>query len=288
MPATPKLRDAAAAVGVAEVLCEVEAEAASQTNRHVAVAREVKENLEREGEDAEPGTGGGEFLHRSVQELSRNFRELVGEDYLFAQADEKAENPFAQVCGGHVAVVDFSCHEVVAHNGTGNQLREHGDVEQQAAELLLHGCLTAINVNEIGNGLKRVETDADGKCDVGSGDGHADAGEGGGDEVRIFERTENRHVAAEACCESQPTVSVAVVDEQSCDVVHCHAAQHEEHIDWFAPGIEQQGEHNQCGVAPSRSADALRRSEVLGAHLVHSPRGYVNKEEGGEEYEKKE
>ena len=60
MPAAPEVRDARRGVGMVEVLAEAEAEHRAESDRHVGVAGEVKVDLQRVGEQPDPGRRGGE------------------------------------------------------------------------------------------------------------------------------------------------------------------------------------------------------------------------------------
>ena len=48
-----------------------------------------------------------------------------------------------------MAAVDLSGHGVVAHNRSCYQLWEHGDIEQQIAEMPLHRGLATIDVYQV-------------------------------------------------------------------------------------------------------------------------------------------
>ena len=79
MPASPEVGNAHAAVRMVEVLVEVKAQAATDTDGHVTVARKVEVNLEGESHDTHPGAYGRVVLQTTAREQLRgNLGELVG------------------------------------------------------------------------------------------------------------------------------------------------------------------------------------------------------------------
>ena len=133
-----------------EILVEMEAQAAADADGHVAVAREVEIDLEGEGHDAHPGTHGRKVLKPAPrQQLRRDLRELVGEDDFLTQSAQETHHPLGKVVAIDMPVGDLRGHRAVADDGTGNQLREHGDVEQQVLEAALHWRSATIDIYQI-------------------------------------------------------------------------------------------------------------------------------------------
>ena len=166
----------------------MEAQAASYADGHIGVARKVEINLECEGDDSYPCASGREGIQAVFKECIGDFRELVGEDYFLSQADQEAERAVGYVGGVGAAVVDFAGDCIVAHDGSGNQLWEHGDIEQQVGVALLGRSLKAVDIDQVGDRLEYVETDADRKSDLRDIDRDSDTVEYLSEKAEILER----------------------------------------------------------------------------------------------------
>ena len=62
-------------------------------------------------------------------------------------------------------------HVAIADDGTGNQLREHGDIQHEVGELLHRLVHATVGVQGVGDALEREERDADGQHDAFPGEG---------------------------------------------------------------------------------------------------------------------
>ena len=71
-------------------------------------------------------------------------------------------------------LVDLLRDGGVAHDGTGDELREEGDVERELERVALHRGVAAVHVNDVAQALKGEEGDADGQRDLRDGDGRAE------------------------------------------------------------------------------------------------------------------
>ena len=69
MPPSPEVGDGITTIGMTEVLVEVEAQTAPQSDSHIRIAREVEVDLQGKGHDAYPCASSGEVLHIARQEL---------------------------------------------------------------------------------------------------------------------------------------------------------------------------------------------------------------------------
>ena len=129
MPPSPEVGDGITTIGMTEVLVEVEAQTAPQSDSHIRIAGEVEVDLQGKGHDACPCASSGEVLHIARQKLVRDFRQLVGKDDLLAQSDDKAIDAISNVFGGDAAVADLLCYRVIAHDRTCDELWEHRNIE---------------------------------------------------------------------------------------------------------------------------------------------------------------
>ena len=87
MPAPPEFRDRPGLVGIVEVLQEPEAEQPSQADGHVGIAGEIKVDLEREGQRAQPRRDHGGRGHGG--DLLPHGAHLVGQQHLLPQSRDK-------------------------------------------------------------------------------------------------------------------------------------------------------------------------------------------------------
>ena len=166
MPTAPEVGDGVAAIGMTEVLVEVESHAASQSDGHIGITREVEVNLQRERHNTNPGSCQRQRIESANQELVGNLGELVGYDHLLAQTYQETIDAVSKIGSIHMTMMQFLSHRTITHNRTGYQLGEHRDIQQQVDETALYGRLPAIDVYQIGDRLEGVETDTDGQRDI--------------------------------------------------------------------------------------------------------------------------
>ena len=97
------------------------------------------------------------------EEEIRDLRQLVGQDHLLAQTKEKTVDTFCHIASVNPAVTNLMGHSAIPDDGTGNQLWEHRDIEQQMAKIALHGRLLTIDIHQIGYRLEHIKADANGQ-----------------------------------------------------------------------------------------------------------------------------
>ena len=163
VPAPPEVCNAVGDVRVVEVLLVLEAEHAAEADGHVGVGGEIEVDLERVAQDAEPGAEDGQVREVSVEERGGDFTGDVREDSLLEQTHEKAQNTFPNLFSMQGPLADLRLDVHVFDDRSGDELREHADVEQQVAEVLLHRSLVPVDIDDVRDGLERVERDADGQ-----------------------------------------------------------------------------------------------------------------------------
>ena len=136
-----------------------------------------------------------------------------------------------------------------AHATSGNELREHGYVEQQVGIAALGRSLLAVDIDKVGYGLESIEADAYRKRDARHGNRHSEVGKGLGYKRGILEHAQYQDVDSQSRHQSCPVASLATIYGQSCPVVGKHAQQHEENIDRLAPGVEDERECHKNSIA---------------------------------------
>ena len=85
---------------------------------------------------------------------------------------------------------------IIADNGTGDELREQADIEREVKGVFLHGRISAVNVNNIGERLKREERDAEREGNAAYGEQTAPRQrvDGIDSEVEILEHKEDAQI----------------------------------------------------------------------------------------------
>ena len=184
------------------------------------------------------------------------------------------------VTGRHMTLTDLTCNGSVAHDGTGDELRKHRDVKQQVRISPLNGRLAAIDIDEIGDGLKRIEADTYGQGYLRTGHTEAQITKRLCEKAEILENREYGNVAGQTGHKRAAAVAVTAVYEQTDSVVDCHRGQHEEDIDGLSPSIEYQGESDQHPVACPKA----RPSRFGDKQIVYPRRRQIADDEGRNEH----
>ena len=160
-----------------EVLEVVEAHHAPQTDGHVGVGREVKVDLQRVEDHAQPPASEGlrdEVARSRGNEGVGHGCARIGEDDLLAEAHAKAADAGVDVARRSVALVNLVGDRLVAHDGAGDALVEERAVQQQLPVGALRLHLAAVDVSHVAEQLEGIERDADGQHDLGKLRGEAE------------------------------------------------------------------------------------------------------------------
>ena len=96
------------------------------------------------------GPDGGDGGKGGVGDL----RDSVGEQHFLGKAEEKTHRARGEFGNGLVPLVDLVCDRGVAHDGTGDELREKRDIECELERVSLHGGVIAENVDHIAEALE--------------------------------------------------------------------------------------------------------------------------------------
>ena len=173
---------------------------------------------------------------------------MIRQNDLFAEAEHQAGEALAQVCERGFAVFDLLCDGRITDDRACDQLREHGDIQQQMQRVALDVDLLPVQVNDVGEDLEGVKADADGQCQLRHGDAHP------GDQVQVFrnkaavfEHAEQADVENQAQNHDRLGAAcflplLAAADAEAEQIVHQHADQQQNDIGRLAPGIEDQRE----------------------------------------------
>ena len=169
MPPPPKLGNGAGAVGIAEILQEVEAEHPPQADGHIGIAGEIVINLHGVAQGAQPREGGGKASRLHSEGPVGHHGHLVGDEHLFPQSGEEAHTAGGNIGPALLAAVDLLGHRLIFDDGPGNELGEEGDVEAHLEGGALNLSPAPGHVQDVAQGLEGKEGDADGQADDGEG-----------------------------------------------------------------------------------------------------------------------
>ena len=132
----------------------MEAHDASQTDGHVAVARKVEIKLHGVSSYGNPSrssvhdteVGGQQSVDLCANHISN--QDFLGKTY------HETEKPLQAIVAAIVAVTNLTFYITIAHDGTGDELREHHDVDDVVAQLLHWSVVASIGIDDIGNRLE--------------------------------------------------------------------------------------------------------------------------------------
>ena len=144
-------------------------------------------------------------------------------------------------------------HVAVADDGAGNQLGEQGDIGGEVHKAPGGRAVLPVDVDDVAHGLEGVEADADGQ-----GDGHrGQPGEGRDQPQRVQHQAgvlkEGQGPQVQHHGGGQQSLPApagpGALQEQAGGIVDGHGGQHQQHIDRFAVGVEDQIHQQQEAVA---------------------------------------
>ena len=119
---------------------------------------------------------------------------MVCKDNFLSKSDKEAERAFRDVVEADCALAYFLGNSGIAHDRSGNQLREHRNVQQKREEIALRLDLAAINVDKIGNRLECEEAYSYRERDIGLGNAYSREIERVNDKIRVLEHADYRDI----------------------------------------------------------------------------------------------
>jgi len=129
--------------------------------QHVAVAGEVKVDLEGIGRQAQPRANGRQALRR--QGLLPQLPDGVGQHDLFRRAHGEAPDAGDEFLQVLPAALQLVRHGLIADDRARDQLGEQGHIGPKAHQIFLHRRVLTVDVNGIAHRLEGVEADPDGQ-----------------------------------------------------------------------------------------------------------------------------
>ena len=147
MPAAPEFGHRRGDVRVIEVLREVEAEHQTHADRHLRITGEIEVKLHTVCGNAHPCSGCGNGLIADICEVIPEVAELICQQHLASQTDDKELNALPELVGSGLTVMQLLLHIGEADDRSGNELREHQNISAEIDQTVFHIDLIAVNVD---------------------------------------------------------------------------------------------------------------------------------------------
>ena len=163
VPAAPELADACSVIWTIEVLWEMESHHFPESDGHVGVAREIEIELHGIGHDGDPGGSGPHGRQISGQKDVHLFPDDIRHEDFLGQSYHEAVETLKDFRPVPLPVAVFLRDVAIPHNGAGDELREHENVQHVIREPLHGRHFFPIDIDDVGDGLEGEEGDADGK-----------------------------------------------------------------------------------------------------------------------------
>ena len=252
MPAPPELRDGARGVGVGEVFRQVKAEEKAEAQGHVAVAGEIKVDLQRVAEPGKP-QGRGARKGGGGIDPGGDDRHGVRQQHLLGKPQNKAARAGEDVIPPDVADGELRGNFPVADDGALQQLREEADIQKKAEEVLFGPDLSAFEIDHIGQQLKGGKADGGGQGNLPQAPAlPGKRGQSGGEEVQILEEKErpNQQEQREGKAAPPDCRALSPGDAQPAGPDGQRGAEQKRQRARIAPGVKQKGGRQQHAVLP--------------------------------------
>ena len=263
VPAPPEFSDGPGDIGIVEVAQEIKAQHPPQAHSHIGIAREVKIELEGEGQDAQPSPCRGELRCGHGLVGVPEHAEIIGQKDLFRQTHHKDLHTGGKLLRGVGAVLQLIVQVLVLDDGTGDELREEGDKGAEGNDVLLAPGVPSVDVDGIAHGLEGVEGDADGQADIQHRhEAQTDGGERFGQEVPILEEEQQGQIEEYRGGHRRPCAPVVsslltAGDEYAVGVIDGDGGEHDEDILGLSPAVKNEVEEEQYGISPFQWCDII-------------------------------
>ena len=248
MPPAPELLDGPGAVGVVEVFLEVKAKDPAQADGHVAVAAEVKVDLEGVGHCPQPGQPDIQAPRLQAKHGVGDAGGGVGQQQLFAQAQDEPPHPPGGVGEGGPPGMDFGGDVPVFDDGPRHQLGEQADVQQHLKEAAVLEGMVPVDVDDVGQPLEGEKGDAHRQHNGGHRQGRAQQQiEVLHQEAQVFIKGQGPQVHRHRQSQEQPAPP-GVGHQQPCQIIAQHRPHQQQQVKGVAERVKNQAGHHQQGV----------------------------------------
>ena len=160
VPTTPELGDARRVIWVVEVLREVEAHDAAETDGHVGIGGEVEVKMHGVGNYRDPGGAGAHSGKVGGKKLFGLKSDDIGDDNFLGETYYETAETLQKLLRAVAAVAYLTLDVAVTHDRTGDELRKHRDVNDVVGEALHRIVVTSIGVENVGYRLEGEKRDA--------------------------------------------------------------------------------------------------------------------------------
>ena len=260
MPSSPKFGNAFGDIGIVEVFKKFKAEDLTETDRHIAVTREVEVDAEHIGDGVDPEEKDG-FIVAILIEGEAEFAHLVGNEDLFAKTDDETADTERDLFNAVRSADKLFRDITVTNDRSCNELREERNVGCKIDIIFLRGNVAAINVNVIAEDLKKIEADTDGKNDIERRNVHAcQSGKVCNEEVCIFEVHEKRKLQGDSRYHKDlgKRFAAEFFDQKTEYIPNRNGCYHQDRIFRLTPSVEEKaGKKKPCVLQKD-----LRKQEV--------------------------
>src|ERR1041385_782879 len=278
VPAPPKISDRLCEIWRIKIFREHESKHKAEPDRHVCVTAEIEINLERIRDRSKPCI---KRLNRARIECRiRDFTAWIRQQDLFRQPHHEKRDAARELVGCKPAIFQLIGEERKFQNRPGHKVREHRDEAGEIDKVRHSLGITAIDVDRVTEGLKRVEADAErqhyAKKRVQLRALQSDALQQRvvtiDAEVEVFEKTQDNEIADDRdrdCCPpharfavlridkfhwlspDSPDLPGIVRDDQTHQPIDERCAEHERHESWLRPAVKCISSNDQPGVTPA-------------------------------------
>ena len=241
VPSAPEFPDASGDIGIIKVLLKVEAKHLSEADGHIAVAAEIKVNLQHIGDGSDPGCR--RVKPRDIRCKKRVCHEAdgVGNQHLFGETGNKTADSVHDAVHRLSPVLDLLGDIVVFHDGAGDELREEGNVEKHFSEILLGLSHAPVNVDDVGHGLEGEKGNSDGKPDGRHRNRRAKNGvEGLCQEAGVFKEHQHTQIQNHVDGHDRFFPGGLFLNEKGREVIDKSGGDHQKYINRFSIGIKHQ------------------------------------------------
>ncbi len=131
----------------------------TEADSHIRISGKIKINLERKRKRAEPRR-----KHRRTAKILNPIRKLgklVGKHHFLEQAERKPPASIHKLRHGCLSAAKLCLYILIPDNRTGYQMRKQGKVSSEIHQIPLNGRVAAVEVDGVGDALKRIKGDAD-------------------------------------------------------------------------------------------------------------------------------
>ena len=153
MPSAPKLGNGFWYIRIIEIFKKFKAEHLSESDRHLAVAREVKKNLQGISECTEPRWWDRADL--AVKNSVGNDCGIICNKPLFYKSYHKTVNAVGELIEILMPFLYLIGNGLITYYRSRNELGKEGNIQRNVARIFLYIAVAAVNINNIRHCLKR-------------------------------------------------------------------------------------------------------------------------------------